>query len=363
MPCAVERARRAGRRSERPRLGHDRLRGCAGARREAERGAEPRPRRRRPRRSRRRMRRGSRRRPPRAGAPRWATFASPARPPPGRPSIPCAPRSPISSPTREGPALRPGSRSYARAWIRDGAMMSTALLRMGLDRPAIDFLEYYAPFQYPNGKVPCCVDARGADPVPEHDSHGELIHLVAQVHRYAPDMARLQRLWPRVRAAADHIETLRQSTRIPANRRRAQPPALRPAAAVDQPRRLFGPPGLFLLGRFLGADRAAGRRRLAAALGRTEEARAARRPRAGVPRATSSPRWRRRARSMASASSPAPPTSAISTRPRPRSRSAPAGLQQVAARRRARRHLRALLGANSLQRRDGGAAVGRLHAL
>jgi hypothetical protein len=120
--------------------------------------------------------------------------------------------------TREGPALRPGSRSYARAWIRDGAMMSSALLRMGLDRPAVDFLEYYAPYQYPNGKVPCCVDARGADPVPENDSDGELIHLVAQVHRYAPDPARLERLWPRVRAAADHIETLRQSTRIPANR-------------------------------------------------------------------------------------------------------------------------------------------------
>jgi hypothetical protein len=119
--------------------------------------------------------------------------------------------------TREGPAFRPGSRSYARAWIRDGAMMSSALLRMGLARPAIDFLEYYAPFQYPNGKVPCCVDARGADPVPEHDSHGELIHLVAQVHLYAPDGARLRRLWPRVRAAADYIETLRQSTRAPEN--------------------------------------------------------------------------------------------------------------------------------------------------
>lgn len=120
--------------------------------------------------------------------------------------------------TREGPALRPGSRSYARAWIRDGAMMSTALLRMGLVQPAIDFLEYYAPYQYPDGKVPCCVDARGADPVPEHDSDGELIHLVAQVHRFAPDRARLERLWPRVRAAADHIETLRQRTRVAANR-------------------------------------------------------------------------------------------------------------------------------------------------
>jgi hypothetical protein len=120
--------------------------------------------------------------------------------------------------TREGEALMPGSRYFARAWIRDGTMMSSALLRMGLDRPAIDFLDYYAPYQYPDGKVPCCVDARGADPVPENDSDGELIHLVAQVHRYAPDRARLERLWPRVRAAADHIERLRQSTRIPANR-------------------------------------------------------------------------------------------------------------------------------------------------
>ncbi|HEX8217536.1 MAG TPA: discoidin domain-containing protein, partial [Allosphingosinicella sp.] len=120
--------------------------------------------------------------------------------------------------TREGPALRPGSRAYARSWIRDGAMMSTALLRMGLADPAERFLLWYAPHQYPSGKVPCCVDARGADPVPEHDSDGELIHLVAQLHRFAPDRARLEQLWPRVLAAAGHIEALRQRTRIPANR-------------------------------------------------------------------------------------------------------------------------------------------------
>ncbi|HMG48652.1 MAG TPA: discoidin domain-containing protein [Allosphingosinicella sp.] len=119
--------------------------------------------------------------------------------------------------TREGPALRPGSRSYARSWIRDGAMMSTALLRLGHADAAADFLEYYAPFQYPDGKVPCCVDARGADPVAENDSDGELIHLVAQLQRYAPDAARLRRMWSHVAAAAGHIERLRQSTRVPAN--------------------------------------------------------------------------------------------------------------------------------------------------
>jgi hypothetical protein len=33
-------------------------------------------------------------------------------------------------------------------------------------------LRWYAPHQFDNGKVPCCVDDRGADPVPEHDSGG-----------------------------------------------------------------------------------------------------------------------------------------------------------------------------------------------
>lgn len=120
--------------------------------------------------------------------------------------------------TREGPALRPGSRAYARSWIRDGAMMSTALLRLGEVAAAEQFLQWYAPFQYPDGKVPCCVDRRGADPVPEHDSHGQLIHLVAQLHRYAPDRARSERLWPRVRAAVDYIESLRKKTQVPENR-------------------------------------------------------------------------------------------------------------------------------------------------
>ena len=41
--------------------------------------------------------------------------------------------------TREGPALRPGSRSYARAWIRDGAMMSDGAAAHG-PRPAGDRL-------------------------------------------------------------------------------------------------------------------------------------------------------------------------------------------------------------------------------
>jgi hypothetical protein len=79
--------------------------------------------------------------------------------------------------TRDGPMLRPGTRSYARSWIRDGAMMADALLRLGHADVAAQYLQWYAPRQFANGKIPCCVDTRGADPVPENDSNGEFLFL------------------------------------------------------------------------------------------------------------------------------------------------------------------------------------------
>jgi hypothetical protein len=65
--------------------------------------------------------------------------------------------------------------------------------------------------------VPCCVDARGADPVPENDSHGEFIFLVSDLYRYTHDRALLEAMWPHVEAAAGYMETLRQSERRAAN--------------------------------------------------------------------------------------------------------------------------------------------------
>ena len=110
---------------------------------------------------------------------------------------------------RNGPALEPGSRSYDRAWIRDGALMAATLLRLGHADVAKSFAEWYAPFQFDSGKVPCCVDARGADPVPENDSHGELIYLIAEIVRYTGDLDLARRLWPHVDRAARYIEELR----------------------------------------------------------------------------------------------------------------------------------------------------------
>ncbi|HKE95890.1 MAG TPA: discoidin domain-containing protein, partial [Povalibacter sp.] len=88
---------------------------------------------------------------------------------------------------RDGPGIQPGSRSYERSWIRDGAMTSEMLLRMGHADEAREFLLWYADYQFANGKVPCCVDVRGADPVPENDSNGEFLFLVGELYRYTGD--------------------------------------------------------------------------------------------------------------------------------------------------------------------------------
>ena len=125
--------------------------------------------------------------------------------------------------TRDGPVLRPGVRSYARSWIRDGAMMAESLLRLGHPDVAADYLRWYVHHLFSSGKVPCCVDERGRDPVPEHDSPGELVFLAAETYRYTGDRRLLEDVWPHVERSMAYLESLRQSERTaknltPANR-------------------------------------------------------------------------------------------------------------------------------------------------
>lgn len=110
--------------------------------------------------------------------------------------------------TRCGAALQPGPRRYTRSWIRDGAMMSAALLRMGQTPAVRDFIRWYAPYQRADGFVPCCVDSQGPDWLVEHDSHGELLALIADYHRFSADDALLQESWPHVEKAVGCIEAL-----------------------------------------------------------------------------------------------------------------------------------------------------------
>jgi hypothetical protein len=123
---------------------------------------------------------------------------------------------------RDGPAIQPGSRTYARSWIRDGAVTSSALLQMGFPAEVRDFVRWYAGFQFPDGKIPCCIDKRGPDPVAEHDSNGQFVWLVGQYYRYTRDVGLVNDLWPSVARAVDYIATLRRrrttdAYRVPEN--------------------------------------------------------------------------------------------------------------------------------------------------
>jgi len=116
---------------------------------------------------------------------------------------------------RDGPWIQPGSRAYERSWIRDGALTSSALLRLGHSAEVRDFLVAFAEKQFADGRIPCCVDARGADPVPENDSHGEFLFLAAEYFRFTRDAATIGKLWPRIVKTVAAIDALRRQRRTP----------------------------------------------------------------------------------------------------------------------------------------------------
>lgn len=110
---------------------------------------------------------------------------------------------------RDGPALQPGPRRYTRSWIRDGAIMAAALLRVGERDAALDFVRWYAGFQAADGCVPCCVDHSGPDWLVEHDSHGEFVWLVLECFRFTGDRDFLDASWPAVQRALAYLDDLR----------------------------------------------------------------------------------------------------------------------------------------------------------
>jgi hypothetical protein len=109
---------------------------------------------------------------------------------------------------KDGPAIQPGSRSYERSWIRDGALTSSALLRLGLKEEVKNYLDWFSKYQFPSGKIPCVVDRRGADPTPENDSHGEYIYAILQYFKFSHDTLFLKDKLQNVVGAVNYIEFL-----------------------------------------------------------------------------------------------------------------------------------------------------------
>ncbi len=109
---------------------------------------------------------------------------------------------------RDMAGIQPGSRSYERSWMRDGALTSSALLKSGIVSEVKDFINWFADHLYENGKVPCVVDFRGPDPVPENDSHGQFIYLVREYFNFTKDTAFLRSKNEKVLKVINYIESL-----------------------------------------------------------------------------------------------------------------------------------------------------------
>lgn len=109
---------------------------------------------------------------------------------------------------RDGVRLQPGSRNYNRSWIRDGALMSAAMMHFGVMEPAREFIEWYTPFVRADGYVPAIIENDQPLPTLECDSFGQYIYLVAEYWKFSRDTAFAERYFPVVQRVADYIGKL-----------------------------------------------------------------------------------------------------------------------------------------------------------
>ena len=125
--------------------------------------------------------------------------------------------------TRDGPAFQPGSRSYDKAWMRDGGMTAAALLTMGINPPVREFIDWYSTFQEESGEVPPIIDTKEKDPLweehqnglIEYDSQGEFIYTVLQYYLFTKDRAFLESHLTHVVKALEFLVHLRKQTLTP----------------------------------------------------------------------------------------------------------------------------------------------------
>ena len=88
-------------------------------------------------------------------------------------------------------------------------------MRLGRYETVREYIEWYAKAIREDGYVPCCVSAAGADPVPEHDSHGQFLYLVAEYYRHTHDRALVERMLPTIRKVVAFIDKLRHERMTP----------------------------------------------------------------------------------------------------------------------------------------------------
>ena len=82
------------------------------------------------------------------------------------------------------------------------------MLKSGITEEVRAFIEWFVEYQYDSGKVPCVVDFRGPDPVPQHDSPGQLIFLIKEYFDYTKDTTFLREKNYNILKAVGYMEYL-----------------------------------------------------------------------------------------------------------------------------------------------------------
>ena len=125
--------------------------------------------------------------------------------------------------TKDGPAFQPGSWSYDKAWMRDGGIACSSMMKVGLLSEAKEFIDWYVKYQYANGMVPPIIDTKAANPLweeqekglIEYDSQGEFIWIILQYYNFTKDKGWLESKLPNVLGALDYLVYLRNQTVTP----------------------------------------------------------------------------------------------------------------------------------------------------
>ncbi|MBN1269073.1 MAG: coagulation factor 5/8 type domain-containing protein, partial [Kiritimatiellae bacterium] len=121
---------------------------------------------------------------------------------------------------RDGPAIQPGSRGYEAAWMRDGAVSSATLLRLGFTNEVRAFIDWYATHLFEDGRVPAIViiGRNEVNPVHEYDSQGQFVYACREYFRFTNDRAFLEQHWPAIVKALWYLARIRKGEAIEARR-------------------------------------------------------------------------------------------------------------------------------------------------
>ena len=122
--------------------------------------------------------------------------------------------------TQDGVVIQPGARSYNRTWMRDGAMISSTLLRLGFFEEVREYLDWYAERVESDGLVPPILDTSGKvydgwGRNIEWDSQGQFIYAIMEYYRFTGDKNFLEKHFDAVRRAMKYLVTLRERTLAP----------------------------------------------------------------------------------------------------------------------------------------------------